>query len=55
MSLLNIDKFIAAKQNTDKFITNTPLIPSNFLSKKIKFYNNKLAKKVLLFQLFHLA
>ncbi len=55
MSLINIDKFITAKQNIDKFITNTTLIPSKFLSKKIKFYNNELAKKVLLLRLFHLA
>ena len=55
MSLLNIGKFITAKHNIDKFVTNTTLMPSNFLSKKIKFYNNELAKKVLLLRLFHLA
>ena len=35
MPNLKIENFVNARQSIDKFIINTPLIPSNFLSKKI--------------------
>ena len=35
MSNLKIENFVKARQSIDKFIVNTSLIPSKFLSKKI--------------------